>query len=271
MCLILLAWQAHPEYPLVVAANRDEFFARPSAPAGFWPEHPEILAGRDLEAGGTWLGVSRRGRFAALTNYREGGRQRLETPSRGALVADFLVQDGDPRRYLDDLARRGADYNGFNLFVGDGHRLGYYGNRGAGPRWLAPGIYGLSNHLLDTPWPKLAAAKTAFSAALGQLPTMAPFFDLLADREIVTDAHLPETGVAIEWERILSAIFVHSPDYGTRASTLLTMHRHGKMTLVERTFGAHAQPLGEVRESFQHTPKEIPLEFGGHRVHGEKT
>jgi uncharacterized protein with NRDE domain len=190
MCLIVLAWQVHPEYPLVVAANRDEFFARPSAPAGFWPERPEILAGRDLEAGGTWLGVNRCGRFAALTNYREGGQQRPEAPSRGALATDFLTQQSDPQRYLDDLAKRGAEYNGFNLFVGDCRRLGYYANRGRGPRWLEPGIYGLSNHLLDTPWPKLAAAKTAFAGALTRLPTTAPFFDLLADRKIVADAHL---------------------------------------------------------------------------------
>ena len=251
MCLILLAWQAHPDYPLVVAANRDEFFARPSAPAGFWAETPEILAGRDLEAGGTWLGVSRKQRFAALTNYREGGRQHARAPSRGALVADFLTGESDPETCLETLARRGAEYNGFNLFVGDGHRLGYYSNRGAGPRWLASGIYGLSNHLLDTPWPKLSAAKTAFASALTQLPAAAPFFELLADREIVPDTHLPETGVPLELERMLSAVFVNSPDYGTRASTLLTMHRTGLVTLIERSFGRAAAPLGEVRETFQ--------------------
>ena len=161
MCLIVLAWHAHPEYPLVVAANRDEFFARPSAPAGFWADAPEILAGRDLEAGGTWLGVSRRQGFAALTNFREGGGQLVDAPSRGALVADFLAAEDDPETFLEALTRRRNEFNGFNLFVGDGQRLGYYSNRGPGPRWLAPGIYGLSNHLLDTPWPKLAAAKTA--------------------------------------------------------------------------------------------------------------
>jgi uncharacterized protein with NRDE domain len=251
MCLILVAWQAHPDYPLVVAANRDEFYARPSAPAGFWADAPGVLAGRDLEAGGTWLGVSRTLRFAALTNFREGGRQRPDAPSRGALVSDFLGGDDDPGSYLDSLVRRAVAYNGFNLFVGDGQRLGYYSNRDThGPRWLAPGIYGLSNHLLDTPWPKLAAAKRAFSASLKQLPTTAPFFELLADREIVPDVHLPETGVPIEWERILSAIFVCSPDYGTRASTLLTMHRDGRVMLAERSFGREALPLGEVIETF---------------------
>jgi uncharacterized protein with NRDE domain len=250
MCLIVLAWQVHPDYPLVVAANRDEYFARPSAPAGFWTEHPDVLAGRDLQAGGTWLGVTRKQRFAALTNYREGGRQDPDAASRGALVADFLTGQSDPQRYLEALAERSARYNGFNLFVGDGQRLFYYANRGAGWRALEPGIYGLSNHLIDTPWPKLAAAKTAFAAAMNQLPATSPFFDLLADREIVADAHLPETGVPIEWERILSAVFVCSPAYGTRASTLLTMARSGQVTLSERSFGPDAMPLGEVFESF---------------------
>jgi uncharacterized protein with NRDE domain len=251
MCLILLAWQAHPEYPLVVAANRDEFFARPSVPARFWTEAPDILAGRDLQAGGTWLGVSRQQRFAALTNYREGPRQQANAPSRGALSADFLAGNSTPENYLEALASRSADYNGFNLFVGDGRRLAYYSNRGPGPSWLAPGIYGLSNHLLDTPWPKLSAARSAFAQALTQLPATAPFFNLLADKEIVTDRHLPETGVPLEWERILSAVFVSSPDYGTRASTVLMMHSSGLVTLIERNFGRAALPLGEVCETFQ--------------------
>lgn len=256
MCLILLAWHAHPDYPLVLAANRDEFFARPSAPAAFWEESPQVLAGRDLAAGGSWLGVSRNGRFAALTNYREGVQKNAHStpPSRGALVADFLTGNSDPEAYLAGLTTHGADYNGFNLFVGDHQRLGYCANRGAGacaPRWLAPGIYGLSNHLLDTPWPKLASAKAAFANALSDPLNQEPFFDLLADREIVADPHLPETGVPLDWERILSAVFVSSPTYGTRASTLLTMHRSGGITLTERSFGARAAPLGEVHECFQ--------------------
>lgn len=251
MCLILLAWQAHPDYPLVVAANRDEFFARPSAPAGFWEDAPRILAGRDLQAGGTWLGVSRGQRFAALTNFREGGKPRDDAPSRGALVADFLAGESTPETYLENLSRRGPDYNGFNLFVGDGKRLGYYSNRNAGTRWLLPGIYGLSNHLLDTPWPKLSAAKAAFAAALAQLPAAMPFFELLADRETVPDTHLPETGVPLEWERILSSVFVSSPNYGTRASSLLTIDRDGWVSFLERSFGREAVPIGEVSKSFQ--------------------
>jgi uncharacterized protein with NRDE domain len=251
MCLIVLAWQEHPDFPLVVAANRDEFFARPSAKAAFWEEAPDVLAGRDLEAGGTWLGVSRQGRFAALTNYREGAKQRPGAPSRGALVADFLTQRVDAETYLAELATRSGDFNGFNLFVGDGRKLGYCANRGgAGWSFLSPGIYGLSNHLLDTPWPKLGSAKIAFAQALKGLPAETSFFDLLTDSEIVSDAHLPDTGVALEWERCLSAVFVRSANYGTRASTVLTVRKDGLTTLIERRFGPVANLLGEVRERF---------------------
>ena len=252
MCLIVLAWQAHPDYPLVVAANRDEFFARPAAPAAFWQEAPQVLAGRDLEAGGTWLGVSRAQRFAVLTNYREGGKQDPAARSRGALVADFLTGNASPAAYLAGISAAAADYNGFNLFVGDDQCLGYFSNRGDDqPRWLEPGLYGLSNHLIDTPWPKLASAKATFAAALSGLPASAPFFTLLADQEIVPDAHLPETGVPLEWERILSAVFVRSENYGTRASTLLSRHRDGQTTLIERSFDVDARVTGEVCERFQ--------------------
>ncbi|WP_291992070.1 NRDE family protein [Candidatus Accumulibacter sp. ACC003] len=252
MCLILIAWRVHADYPLVVAANRDEFFARPAAAAAFWPDAPQVLAGRDLEAGGTWLGAAHEQRFAALTNYREGGKVRADAHSRGALVADFLTGDASPQAYLAQLAVRAADYNGFNVFVGDEHTLAYFANRGdRRPRSLSPGIYGLSNHLLDTPWPKLASAKAAFAAALARLPATAPFFEVLADQEIVADSHLPETGVPLEWERVLSAVFVRSPSYGTRAGTLLTRHRDGRTTLIERSFAVGAVATGEVRESFQ--------------------
>ena len=253
MCLIVLAWQAHADYPLVVAANRDEFFARPSLAAAFWPDAPQVLAGRDLEAGGTWLGISRQQRFAALTNYREGGTaQQAAARSRGALSADFLSGKQSPVDYLAQVAADSEQYNGFNLFVADRQRLGYYSNRGDRQiRWLSPGIYGLSNHLLDTPWPKLTSAKNAFADALGELPATAPFFDLLADREIVTDGRLPTTGIPLAWERILSAVFVWTPGYGTRASTLLHVRRDGQTTLRERSFDAEGRFMGQVEEDFQ--------------------
>ena len=260
MCLILVAWQVRPDYPLIVAANRDEFFARPTRAARFWPDAPDVFAGRDLEAGGSWLGISRSGRFAALTNYRQGGKPDGDAPSRGALVTNFLVGEADASDYGAALTSRAELYRGFNLLVSDGRQLAYCSNRGAGSFCLAPGIYGLSNHLLDTPWPKLSAAKSAFSAALGGLPADEPFFELLADREIVADPNLPDTGVGREWERILSAVFVASPHYGTRASTLLTVHRSGGVRFIERSFGPAGAPLGDVSTSF--TTQVSPIRTG---------
>lgn len=259
MCLIVLAWQVHPDYPLVVAANRDEYFSRPTLPATFWPEAPDVLGGRDLQAGGSWLGISRDGRFAALTNYREGDAPRAGARSRGALVGDYLCGPDDAATHLADAAAHAGDYGAFNLLVGDRERLGYLANRGplgappAPPRWLPAGIHGLSNHLLDTPWPKLAAARTAFAAALRTLPDEGAFFRLLADREIVADHRLPATGVPLAWERVLSAIFVAAPehDYGTRASTLLAVHREGSVLFVERRFDAAGREAGEVRHAFR--------------------
>ena len=260
MCLIIVGWQAHPDYPLVVAANRDEFFARPSAPAAFRDDLPDVFAGRDRQAGGTWIGVTRpfpgaagglRQGFAALTNYREGLAAPVAAPSRGALVADYLRDFAAGKAnyaadYLAALTARAQSYGGFNLFVGDGDRLGYLSNRSPGIRWLAPGIYAISNHLLDTPWPKLRTAKAAFAAALPALPALDAFFDLLADDAIVPDEHLPETGVPREWERILSAIFVRSPNYGTRASTLIAVGRDGTTRFRERSFAANGKVSGEV-------------------------
>lgn len=234
MCLILVAWRQHPDFPLVVAANRDEFFARPTAAAARWDDAPQVLAGRDLEAGGTWLGVAANGRFAAVTNVREPGVPpgRL---SRGKLTRDFLTGGDSPGTYLASVDP-GA-YSGFNLLVGDADQLHYLSNRDGGVRELPAGIYGVSNHLLDTPWPKLAAAKGRFAQALGQLPAPDLFFAILADREIVPDQALPRTGVPLEWERLLSAIFVVSPAYGTRASTLVMVGRDGAVRLEERSFG----------------------------------
>ena len=235
MCLILVAWQVHPGHPLVVAANRDEFFARPTAAAARWADAPQVIAGRDLEAGGTWLGVAAGGRFAAVTNVREPGRPAGDR-SRGRLTADFLAGDAAAADYV--AAIDGAAHSGFNLLVGDGRELWYASNRIDAPRPLAPGIYGVSNHLLDTPWPKLATAKARFAEALRQLPATGAFFALLADDEIVADENLPATGVSLEWERRLSAIFVRSPQYGTRASTVLTVDSAGGARLHERRFDA---------------------------------
>ncbi|GBG03523.1 hypothetical protein AZSI13_28500 [Azospira sp. I13] len=247
MCLILLAWQVHPDYPLAVCANRDEFHARPTAVADFWADAPQVLAGRDLQAGGTWLGISRSGRFAAVTNYRD--PTAPEGPrSRGDLTRQFLTGTASPDTFLQGL--NPDDYGGFNLFLGDDQGLWYYANRERRIRPLAPGIYGLSNHLLDTPWPKLVEAKERFAQALPRLPDTAPLFELLANPTRWPDEHLPDTGVSLEWERILSAIFVAAPGYGTRASTVLTRAKDGQVCLLERSFN-EAGVQGEVQREFR--------------------
>lgn len=225
MCLILLAWQAHPDYPLVIAANRDEYFDRPTAPAQFWSEAPQLLAGRDLQAGGTWLGITRSGRFAALTNFREPEQSSKATaPSRGELVSAFLMGQQSPEAYLGELTQHASNYRAFNLLCGtlDGE-LYYYANRGQSGRYdlMTPGIHGLSNHLLDTPWPKVIHGKKALEQALPALPDTAPLFQLLSNETPAADQDLPHTGVSLEWERVLSSACIRAPHYGTRSSTVL--------------------------------------------------
>jgi uncharacterized protein with NRDE domain len=236
MCLILVAWQAHPRFPLVVAANRDEFFARGTAAAGFWAEDPRILAGRDLEAGGTWMGVTRSGRFAALTNFRDPAQMRKDAPSRGALVSGFLAGTESPRRYLERMADHGRRCNGYNLLVGDGESLWWSSNISGQAQALEPGVHGVSNHLLNSPWPKVGAGKTALAKALDALPNEEGLFELLRDDGVHPDEMLPRTGVSLEWERLLSAAFVRSPDYGTRSSTVLCVATDGDVRFDEQTW-----------------------------------
>jgi len=250
MCLILVAWRVHPDYPLVVAANRDEFFARPSAPAAFWKDVPQVLAGRDLEAGGTWMGITRNGRFAALTNFRDPAQNRHGAPSRGALVTGFLTGSDAPQDYLDRIAARGREFNGYNLLAGDGETLFWSSNMGGSPRQLEPGVYGVSNHLLDTPWPKVGAGKTALAQAIGRLPDDQALFSLLRDDGIHSDEHLPRTGVSLDWERLLSSAFVKSPDYGTRGSTVLCMGRDHRVSFDEQTWLPGALPGPRLRYRF---------------------
>ena len=240
MCLILIAWRTCPGYPLVVAANRDEFYARPTAPAGPWAEDPRILGGRDLQAGGSWLGLRSDGRFAAVTNVREPGVPKGPR-SRGDLVREFLLGDAPARDCAQGVP--GERYSGFNLLVSDGTALWYRSNRDGQARELPPGIYGLSNHLLDTPWPKLVAAKAGFRRALDALPALEALFEVLADREVVPDPDLPATGLSLEWERMLSAVFVASETYGTRASTVAILAENGALTFEERAFGPSGLPL----------------------------
>ena len=251
MCLILVAWRVHSDYPLVVAANRDEFFTRPTAPAGFWCDAPAVLAGRDLEAGGTWMGVTRTGRFAALTNFRDPAQNRAGAPSRGRLVADFLVGDETPQACLERIAPYAGECNGYNLLLGDGETLWWSSNMGGEPRRLEAGVYGVSNHLLDTPWPKVGAGKTALAQALDRLPDDEALFGLLQDDAIHPDEHLPQTGISLDWERLLSSAFVKSPGYGTRGSTVLSIRRDGWVGFDEQTWLPGAQRGQRVRYRFR--------------------
>src|SRR5258706_416707 len=222
MCLILLAWHAHPKYPLIFAGNRDEAYDRPSAAAGFWNDTPDIFGGRDLEKGGAWLGLNRSGRFAAVTNYRDGPAARKPAPrSRGELAAGFLRGSEEPEGYLKKVAPEADRFGGFSLLVGNLDRLCYLSNRGNGVEDLPAGVHGLSNHLLDTPWPKVRLGKQRVAALLvaDEKKLVDGLFQALADRSPALDSDLPESGVGLQRERELSSAFIAGERYGTRAST----------------------------------------------------
>jgi uncharacterized protein with NRDE domain len=251
MCLIFVAYKHHPRYPLVVAANRDEFYRRPTAPAEFWAGYPDLLAGRDLEGGGTWLGISRSGRFAAVTNFRETGNTRANAPSRGQLVTNFLLGDATPMEYLSCVSEVGADYNGFNLLVRSEHALCWYSNRAHGPQELSPGVYALSNHLLDTHWPKVARGRAGFESILDRdtLDENA-LLELLADRTAALEEELPDTGVGPDLERVLSPIFINSENYGTRSSTVVSFDNADRVRFVERSYGPAGRTMGRAEYGF---------------------
>jgi uncharacterized protein with NRDE domain len=249
MCLLVLAWQAHPRYRLVVAANRDEFHERPTAPMAKWPPPESILAGRDLRAQGTWLALDRRRHFGVITNFRELQRPRPDAPSRGALIPRYLQGEESAAAYLDRLEPEAPRYSGFNLLLTDGDSLWYASNRAERfARPLPPGVYGLSNQFLDTPWPKLRRVRRRFEGWLSDpANASAPgLFALLDDRVTATaDEELPQTGVPPEWERVLSAPFVLNPDYGTRCSTVLLLEPSGAAYLAERRFDAEGVQTGD--------------------------
>lgn len=265
MCLILFAHRAAPGYALVLAANRDEFFARPTDPAEYWTDAPHVLAGRDLEKGGTWMGVTRDGRWAAVTNFRDGARPETGSRSRGELVARYLLEGSSAACFAAAVANSGADYHGFNLLVGDIEGLHYVSNRGGGPQALEPGIYGLSNHLLDTPWPKVERGKRELAALFGGNPDdpAESLLDLLADRRAAADDALPETGVSRDWEKLLSSAFIRAPGYGTRASSVLLIGQDGELSLRERSFGPSAELLEDRRFNFTVAPRVSRLSSVG--------
>ncbi|MGB8437089.1 MAG: NRDE family protein [Burkholderiales bacterium] len=250
MCLILIAHHAHPAYALVVGANRDEFYGRPTAPADFWQDAPGVLAGRDLQASGTWLGISCDLRFAAVTNFRDMRSMQPGARSRGELTSEFLRGHETAERYLEGVSRRASDYSGFNLFVADATGLFYFSNRDGEVRKLRPGIYGLSNHLLDTPWPKVAELKPRFSAAIAEPLDPVSIRQLLSDRGLAPDAALPDTGVGLERERMLSAAFVISDTYGTRSTTALSVGADRTVHFNEWSYGPAGAPIGEREFTF---------------------
>jgi uncharacterized protein with NRDE domain len=250
VCLIAIAWKARGDLPLVVAANRDEWRERPAQPAHWWSDHPGLLAGRDLQAGGTWMGVTTTGRFAAVTNFRDPSDKRSTARSRGELVTDFLAGSESAARFLSNLSARDHEYNGFNLIVGDGLALLYYGSREGQVRALDRGVYGLSNHLLDEPWPKVTLARREMQAALEDADPAPRLFEMLSSTAIAPDLQLPHTGVGPDWERRLSAALITGKDYGTRASTVLALSPEGETVFEERTRDANGAVTQVARERF---------------------
>lgn len=247
MCLILFAYQAHEHYKLIVAANRDEDYGRPAKSAHYWEDQPHILAGRDLSKLGTWLGVTTGGRFAALTNYRNPKERAVGKQSRGELVADFLKGDVRPDAYMREAAGKRADYPGYNLLAGDADELYYYSNVGNEIRRLEPGVYGVSNHLLDTPWPKVALGKKGLSEAIRAPREDLPdrLFALLQQSDVAPDEALPSTGVPLDLERRLSSIFIKSDGYGTRSSAVVLISER-EITFLEQVYS----PQGTARQRF---------------------
>jgi uncharacterized protein with NRDE domain len=249
VCLLVLAWEAHPRYRLVVAANRDEFHERPTAPMAKWPAPDDIIAGRDLRAGGTWLAMDRWRRFGVITNFRELQRPDPNAPSRGNLIPNYLRGEGSPEQYLKELEPKAREYSGFNLLLADDKSLWYASNR-AEPfaRPLPPGVYGLSNERLDTPWPKLRRVRRQFDPWLtsAREGSKEELFAILADTtQAGVDEQLPKTGLSPEWEQLLSSPFVLDEGYGTRCSTVVLLERTGVISLSERRFNPDGFAIGE--------------------------
>ncbi len=244
MCLLVLAWNAAPGRRLVLAGNRDEFHARPTAPMQWWTA-PRMLAGRDLQAGGTWLGAGEDGRFAVVTNFRSPALPAADAPSRGELIPGFFAGRERPLAFLQRVAADGERYAGFSLLLGDAGELAWWSNRADhGPAQLAPGVYGLSNGLLDTPWPKLTRTRARFAALLAAgAPSLDALLDLMTDRAAAPEADLPDTGIGRERERFLSAPFIVGAAYGTRCTTALAVDERGRVHAAERSYDPAGRAL----------------------------
>lgn len=237
MCLIFIGLKNHPKYKLIVAANRDEFYDRKTAPAAFWEDHPQILGGRDLQAQGTWLGITAHGRICMVTNFRDPKNQHAQAPSRGKLVTDFLRDTSSGEKYLERVEPHAKKYNGFSLIAGTIDALYYFSNYKDGIVNLNSGLFGLSNHLLETPWPKVEKGKAEIQSLLRSSSVEASdLFRVLSDETIGDDAKLPDTGVGLERERYLSAAFIRTPGYGTRSSTVILVDYNNNVSFHERVF-----------------------------------
>lgn len=255
MCLIFLAVQNHPRYKLIVAANRDEFYQRRTAAAEYWEDHPEILGGRDLEARGTWMAIRKNGRIAMVTNYRDLRNIKPVAPSRGALVTDYLLETSSPENYLAQVAVKGDNYNGFNLIVGSPEELWYNSNYKQGIEKLSSGLHGLSNHLLDTPWPKVERGLEKMKGILSENRIQSSHvFEILFDDVIAPDNRLPDTGIGLERERALSSMFIKSPGYGTRCSTVILIDQNNSVQFSERVYDL---------QTFAYTQKDFDFVIKG--------
>jgi uncharacterized protein with NRDE domain len=237
MCLIFFSLKSHPTYKLIVAANRDEFYNRKTAAAQYWEDHPHVLGGRDLEAGGTWMGMNTNGKISLLTNYRDPKNINPNAPSRGFLVSDFLIENETPEQYLTHVEAEGKQYNGFNLIVGNTDELWYYSNYGESLINIPPGLHGLSNHLLDTPWPKVVRGKEKLKPILQQ-QQISPdqLFEVLYDDQVATDNLLPDTGLPLDRERALSSMFIKTGNYGSRSSTVVLVDYDDRVFFTERVY-----------------------------------
>lgn len=250
MCLIAFAWDCHAKYKLIIAANRDEFYERPSAQASFWKDSPNIFAGRDLLAAGTWMGISKNGKLGALTNYRDVKDIRKDSRSRGDIIPRFLAENNDPKTFTEKLNSYSSEYNGFNFLASDFKTMTHYSNYQGKLNKIDPGIHGLSNAFLNTPWPKVNSLKESFRKEISKKFTHEQIFNLLSNEDTYDESRLPRTGVPLEWEKALSAVCIRSEKYGTCSSTVITVSRTGEVDFSERTHGVGTQKENTVNFKF---------------------
>jgi len=237
MCLIVFANNNHDNYKLIFAANRDEFYNRPTGQAGFWSDHPDLLAGKDMHAGGTWMGITKQGRFAAITNFRDLKDHRDDAPSRGNLTLDFLISDIDPEAYYNKLKTDLSSFNGFNLILGSIDQLYYFSNKIDGIKQIEPGVHGISNAILNTPWQKVEKSKKHLEKLIDE-KEIHPWevLNILSDTTIAKDDELPDTGVGLELERKLSPVFIKTEKYGTRCSTVVMVDKEDNVNFIEKSY-----------------------------------